>query len=75
MLFMKGGILRRHTQFRFGDYNLEMVNKCTYLDTIFTTGGAFHEAQQAMSGRTLILRLLFTLNVYVRKFVTCVRFI
>ena len=30
--FQEGGILRRNAQFKYGENNLEIVNKFTYLD-------------------------------------------
>ena len=67
MIFRKGGILRRNTQFKYGENNLEIVNKFTYLGIVFSTGGALHEAQQALSGQAL--KAIFILNKYVCKFV------
>ena len=34
-------------QFRYGNFELEIVSKFTYLSIIFTAGGALTEAQQA----------------------------
>ena len=59
--FSERGILRRNTKFCYGDNNLERGNICTYLGITFTTGDAFHEAQQAMSGETL--KAIFILNM------------
>ena len=44
VLFRKGSILRRNTQFQYGKNNLEIVNQFAYLGIIFTTGGALHQA-------------------------------
>ena len=66
MDFRKVGVLRRNVQFYYGEYEPEIVNKFTYLG-IFTTGGAFTEALQALSGQAF--KASFTLNKYVRKFV------
>ena len=53
MIFRKGGILRRNETFKYGDYELEVLSKFSYLGIVFTTGGAFTEAQQALTGQAL----------------------
>ena len=67
MVFRKGGVLRRNTHFHYGEHELEIVSKFTYLGIVFSTGGAFTEAQQALSGQSL--KAIFMLNKYIRKFV------
>ena len=67
MIFRKGAILRRNTQFKYGENNLEIVNKFTYIGIVISTIGAPQEAQQALSRQAL--KTIFTLNKYVRKFV------
>ena len=39
MIFRKGGRLERNTLFKYGDTELEIVSKYTYLGIVFTTGG------------------------------------
>ena len=69
MVFRKGGILGRNTCFYYGENEIEIVNKFTYLGIVvfFSTGGAFSEAQQALSGQAL--KAMCVLNMYIRKFV------
>lgn len=67
MIFRKGGMISRNTRFYYGDFEVNIVNKFTYLGIVFTPGGAFAEAQAALSGQAL--KAIFVLNKYVRKFV------
>ena len=67
MVFRKGGVLRRNSHFHYGEHELEIVSKFTYLGIVFSTGGAFTEAQHALSGQSL--KAIFMLNKYIRKFV------
>ena len=67
VVFRKGGILSRQTHFYYGDLEIDIVNKCTYLGIVFTVGGAFTEAHNALAGQAL--KSIFVLNKYVRKFV------
>ena len=67
MVFRKGVILRRNTRFYYGEHEIEIVNKFAYLGIVFSTGGAFNEAQQALSGQAL--KAIFVLNEYICKFV------
>ena len=67
MVFKKDGKLRRNTHFYYGDHELEIVSKFTYLGIVFSTEGAFTKAQQALSGQSL--KATFMLNKYIRKFV------
>ena len=60
MVFRKGGMLRRNTHFYYGEHELEIVSKFTYLGIVFSTGGAFTEAQQALPGQ--FLKAIFMLN-------------
>ena len=38
VIFRKGGILRRQTHFYYGDTDINIVNKFTYLGIVFTVG-------------------------------------
>ena len=61
IIFRKGGILRQTLHFNYGDHELDIVSRFTYLGIVFT------EAQQALSGQAH--KANFTLNKYVLKFV------
>ena len=39
VIFRKGGMVSRQTRFYYGDFELELVNKFTYLGIVFTVGG------------------------------------
>ena len=67
MVFRKGGMLRRNTHYYYGEHELEIVSKFTYLEIVFSTGSAFTEAQHILSGQSL--KAIFMLNKYIRKFV------
>ena len=60
-------MLRRNTHFYYGEHELEIVSKFTYLGIVFSTGDAFTEAQHALSGQSF--KAIFMLNKYIRKFV------
>ena len=67
VVFRKGGILSRQTHFYYGDLEIDIVNKFTYLGIVLQSGGAFTEAHNALAGQAL--KSIFVLNKYVRKFV------
>ena len=67
VIFRKRGMVSRQTRFYYGDLELEIVNKFTYLGIVFTVGGSFAEAHTALAGQAL--KSIFALNKYVRKFV------
>ena len=71
VIFRKGGMVSRQTRFYYGDLELEIVNKFTYLGIVFTVGGSFAEAHTALAGQAL--KSIFALNKYVRKFVNLKR--
>ena len=53
MIFRKEGTLRRNLNFEYNGENIEIVKKITYLGIVFTTGSAFSETHEALSGQTL----------------------
>ena len=50
-LVMKGGQLRRKLSFKYGNHELEIASKYTYLGIVFTTGGSFNTAQSTYQDR------------------------
>ena len=67
MIFRKGGRLPQNLEFRYGDINLEIVRKFTYLGIVFTSGGSFAEAQATLSGQAQ--KAIFSMKKYLNKFV------
>ena len=67
IIFRKGGRLPQNLSFRYGDTNLEIVNKFTYLGIVFTSGGSFSQAQATLSGQAQ--KAIFAMNRYLNKFV------
>ena len=67
IIFRKGGVLPQDIVFRYGDINLEIVSKFTYLGIVFTTGGSFAEAQSTLSGQAQ--KAIFCMKKYLNKFV------
>ena len=67
IIFRKGGRLPRNLSFRYGDTNLEIVNKFAYLGIVFSPGGSFSEAQATLSGQAQ--KSIFAMNRYLNKFV------
>ena len=51
IIIRKGGRLPQNLEFRYGDMNLEIVSKFTYLGIVFTSGDSFAEAQVTLSGQ------------------------
>ena len=43
------GANRRNVKFDYNGVNIDIVNKITYLDVVFTTGGSFSEAHDALA--------------------------
>ena len=66
MIFKKGGQLRRNLSFKYGNHELEIVSKYTYLGIVFTTGSSFNTAQSTLSGQAQ--KAIFILNKYLTKF-------
>ena len=66
MIFRKGGKLERNTLFKYGDTELEIVSKSTYLGIVFTTGGSYNTAQSTLSGQAQ--KAIFIWNKYLTKF-------
>ena len=60
-------MLRRNTHLFYGEHELGIVSKVTYLGIYSSFGGAFTQAQQALLGQAL--KAIFMLNKYIRKFV------
>ena len=50
MVFRKGGILPRNLAFYYNGQQLEIVKNFKYLGIVFTAGGSFAEAQNALAG-------------------------
>ena len=67
IFFRKGGRLPQNLAFRYGDTNLEIVNKFTYLGIVFTSVGSFSEAHATLSGQAQ--NVIFAMNRYLNKFV------
>lgn len=67
MVFRKGGMVRRNLSFTYGDTELEVVTKFTYLGIVFTCGGSFNAAQNTLSGQAR--KATFILQKYLTKFV------
>ena len=63
-VFGKGGMLKRNTHLFYGEHELGIVSKVTYLGIYFSFGGAFTEARQALLGQAL--KAIFMLNKYIR---------
>ena len=61
-----GGAKRRNVKFDYNCVNIDIVNKITYLDVVFTTGGLFSETHDALAGQALIA--IFKLKSLVNKF-------
>ena len=45
MIFRKGGRLSNNLDFKYGNYPIEIVRRCSYLGVVFTTGGSFTVGQ------------------------------
>ena len=65
IIFRKVRVFKRYTQFRYGNFDFEIVSKLPDLGIVFITGDAFTEAQQASSGQAL--KAIFTLNKYMEN--------
>ena len=68
MIFKKGGQLRRNLSLKYGNHELEIASKYTYLGIVFffMTGGTFNTAQSTLSGQAQ--KAIFILNKYLTKF-------
>ena len=66
MVFRKGGILPRNLAFYYNGQQLEIVKNFKYLGIVFTAGGSFAEAQNALAGQAQ--KAIFKLNKYLYKF-------
>lgn len=65
MIFQKGGRINRNVKFMYGDTEIEIVRKFTYLGIVFTTGGSFCETFEALSGQAL--KAIYKLKTYLQK--------
>ena len=66
MVFRKGGRLPRNLVFNYGNRELEIVNKFSYLGFVFTCGGSLMETYNTLSGHAL--KALYKLNSIFSKF-------
>lgn len=66
LIFRKGGRLRANLQFKYGENNIEIVNRFVYLGTVFTTSGCFADAQNTFAGQGL--KAIFKMNEYLYRF-------
>lgn len=67
MIFRKGGRISDDLSFTYGDMEMEIVSKYTFLEIVFTSGGSFNVAQKTLSDQAL--KAIFILNKYLTKFV------
>lgn len=67
MIFRKGGRIRGNLSFKYGDIELEIVPKFTYLGIVFTSGGSYNTAQNTLSDQAR--KAIFILSKYLTKFV------
>ena len=65
MVFRKGGMLPRNMAFFYNGERIEIVKEFKYLGMVFTTGGAFSEAQNTLAGQAQ--KAIFKLNKYLYK--------
>jgi len=66
MIFRKGGRLPNNLRFKYGEHQLDIVNKFNYLGIVFTSGGSFAEAHKTLAGQAL--KAIFKINKYLYKF-------
>jgi hypothetical protein len=66
MVFKKGGRNQQNLRFLYGNTEIEIVNKFTYLGIVFTVGGSFSKTFEALSGQAL--KAIFKLNSYMQNF-------
>ena len=62
MILRKSGRIARNMQFSYKLNEIEIVNTLTYLGMVFTTGGAFNDTFDALSGQAL--KSIYTLKTY-----------
>ena len=65
MIFIKGGRISDDLSFTYGDMEMEIVSKFTYLGIVFTSGGSLNVAQKTLSDQAL--KAIFILNKYLTK--------
>ena len=66
MIFRKGGRLPENISVKYGDQELEIVNRFVYLGIVFTAGGSFSDTQSTLPCQAL--KAIFKLNKYLYKF-------
>ena len=66
IVFRKGGQLPRNLKFYYDGLELSIVGSFSYLGVVFTPGGSFSLAQNALSGQAQ--KAVFRLNSYLYKF-------
>ena len=67
LIFHRGGSLLKDLKFYFGEAELEIVRKYSYLGLIFTSGGSFSEAMKSLAGQAR--KGLFKLIKLASKFI------
>ena len=67
MIFRNSGRISDYLSFTYGDMEVEIVLKYTYLGIVFTSGGSLNVAQKTLSDQAL--KAIFILNKYFTKFV------
>ena len=66
MIFHRGGNPYPNTMFMYGENEVEIVRKFTYLGIVFSPGGSFIETTKALSGQAL--KAIYKLQSYLYKF-------
>jgi len=66
MIFRKGGRIARNMQFSCKINEIGIVNNCSYLCIVFTTGGALNDTVDALSGHAL--NSIYKPETYLRNF-------
>ena len=66
MVFRKGDIFRRNLSFLYDGKQIEIVQRFTFWDLVFTTGGAFAETVEMLAGQAR--KATFNFNKYMHKF-------
>jgi hypothetical protein len=62
LIFRKVGRLRGYLQFKYGENNIEIVNRFVYLGIVFSTSGCFADAQNTLAVQRL--KAILKMNKY-----------
>ena len=65
MIFRQGGTLPRNLKFYYNEREIDIVSSFSYLGIVFTTGGAFSQAQETLAGQAQ--KAIFKLKSYLHK--------